>query len=87
MIEYSAECYPLTIVMDRYTGTYSGGKFLAFNLDFDEIPEEVNGGDVTCANFFYSTDIVYGRGDTPNEAYEDLQRRLSEVSNAEQFKK
>lgn len=32
------EIYPLTIISDRYTGAYSGGEYLAFNLDFDEIP-------------------------------------------------
>lgn len=32
------ELYPLTIIKDRYSGVYSGGKWLAFNLDPEEIP-------------------------------------------------
>ncbi len=27
--------YPFTLIMDRYNGTYSGGKFLAMNQFFD----------------------------------------------------
>lgn len=41
------DIYPLTIICDRYSGTYSGGEYLAFNLDFDEIPQEVLGDDTT----------------------------------------
>ena len=29
------EMYPLTIIKDRYNGTYSGGMYLAFNLEYD----------------------------------------------------
>lgn len=27
--------YPLTIIADRYNGTYSGGRFTAWNMDYD----------------------------------------------------
>ena len=66
------EIYPLTVIKDRYRGTYSGGKYLAFNLDFNEIPEDVIGSDVPCRQFFYETDLIYGRGNTPDEAIWDL---------------
>jgi len=68
--------YPLTVIADRYTGTYSGGEYLAFNLNFDEIPSDVTGDDVACSNFFYSTDLVYGKGKTIDEAVKDLARRI-----------
>ena len=64
--------YPLTIITDRYDGTYSGSKVLAFNMDYYELPEDIDGDDVTCAEFFHKTQIVYGKGDTPLEAYRDL---------------
>lgn len=68
--------YPLTIIADRYDGTYSGGKYLAFNMDFDEMPEEIIGDDVSCCNIFYKPDFIYGKGDTPLEAYRDLILKL-----------
>ena len=38
--------YPLTITLDRYEGTYSGGKILAINSD--EFPQGVSSGDIEC---------------------------------------
>lgn len=70
--------YPLTIITDRYTGTYSGGKVLAFNVDYYELPEAIDGDDETCAEFFCNTDIIYGKGETPTEAYMDLIHKLHE---------
>ena len=65
--------YPITIIMDRYSGIYSGGAFLAFNLDYDEIPQEINQDDVTCMNFWSTNkNMIVGRGATPQEAYENL---------------
>lgn len=72
------EIYPLTVIKDRYRGTYSGGKYLAFNLDFNEIPEDVIGSDVPCRQFFYETDLVYGKGSTVDEAIKDLCRQIME---------
>lgn len=64
--------YPLTIVQDRYNGIYSGGKFTAWNLYPDELPEEAFGDDVTCRCFWADQEIAVGRGSTPNEALFDL---------------
>jgi len=66
------DIYPLTIIRDRYNGVYSGGKYLAFNLDIDEIPPEVIGNDVEARNFFYYTNIIYGKGETIMDAVNDL---------------
>jgi len=60
--------YPLSICYDRYTGAHSGGKYTAWNLHSYEVPLEINGDDTTCMNFFDETEIIYGRGDTPNDA-------------------
>ena len=73
------EIYPLTIVSDRYGGTYSGGDFTAWNMDYYEIPTDPAEDDVTCMMFWDTTDIVVGRGATPQEAVDDLKRRLEEL--------
>ena len=71
------DLYPLTIVMDRYTGTYSGGIFTAWNLDPDEVPKEICWDDSTVMQFFADIrngrrNLVYGIGGTPDEAAMDL---------------
>ena len=70
------EIYPLTIISDRYGGSYSGGDFTAWNMDYYEIPTDPDEDDVTCMLFWTKTDIIVGRGDTPQEAVDDLKRRL-----------
>ena len=37
--------YPLTVVMDRYSGVYSGGYFTAWNRYSQEIPSQVDDSD------------------------------------------
>ena len=76
---------PITIIKDRYNGVYAGGKtstsgpvpakFTAWNLHCDKVPEEINGGDPECANFWWDYQGIVGKGDTPNEALEDLERQ------------
>lgn len=74
--------YPLTIVMDRYTGVYSGGIFTAWNLDVDEVPWEIAGGDDTAMTIFEKINsgyipIPYGIGRTPDDAAMDLYLKLN----------
>ena len=76
------EIYPLTIIADRYCDTYSGGKFTAWNMDYYEIPTEPAEDDVTCMRFWGKTKIPVGRGETPQEAVEDLKRRLEALKMA-----
>lgn len=67
--------YPVTIIADRYTGSYSGAKWLAFQLDEGDIPADISGGDPDCESFWRShSDLLLpvGKGETPNEALEDL---------------
>ena len=46
------DIYPLTVIRDRYNGTYSGASYLAFNLDSNSVPSEVHGSDMPCSYFW-----------------------------------
>ena len=46
------DIYPLTVIRDRYNGTYSGASYLAFNLDSNLVPSEVHESDVPCPYFW-----------------------------------
>lgn len=70
------EEYPLTIVTDRYNGTYSGAKFLAFPREFNEIEDDVCGSDPECMTYWYNFDDFVGKGATIQEAVSDLRLRL-----------
>lgn len=67
--------YPVTIVCDRYSGTYSGAKWLAFNMYPENVSIlDVNGDDISCHNFWLddAKRYVIGKGSTPDEALADL---------------
>ncbi len=68
--------YPVTIVSDRYGGTYSGGNYTAWNLHICNVPEEIDADDVTCSNFWFDNDIIVGKGTTSQNAYDDLNSKL-----------
>lgn len=70
------EIYPLTITADRYTGAYSGGNFIAWNLDADEVPEGIYSDDCGCHEFWLENEIVCGKGRTVSEALADLYIKL-----------
>lgn len=78
--------HPVTIVKDRYNGSYSGGMYLAFNLDHYDLPDEIDDGDVDCMNFWvlvkHTNDIV-GIGATPNDAFNNLLKKLESKSHKE----
>jgi hypothetical protein len=69
------ELYPITIIKDRYLGTYSGAKWLAFNMYPEQVYTlDVNGDDISC-NWFWSGEAnsyIIGKGLTPNDALADL---------------
>lgn len=73
--------YPVTIIYDRYHGTYSGGIWTAWNMYENEVPEEASDDDVICMCFWQEFNGAVGRGNTPNEAYLDLQKYLKEHNN------
>lgn len=70
--------YPTTIVNDRYSGTYSGAEWLAFPLDYWNVPEEVDGGDSECMMFWEDYDGVVGKGNTPELAMANLVAKMEE---------
>ena len=67
--------YPTTIIADRYNGTYSGGKYTCWAMDADMIPPEVEGGDAECYHFWHTTDLIVGKGATPDKAMLDLRQK------------
>ena len=75
------EIYPMTIVCDRYTGAYSGGVFTAWNLDFFDVPKEIEGDDSECDNFWFTYTGLVGKGRTPDEALEDLCKEMYKLKN------
>jgi len=67
--------YPLTIITDRYRGTYSGAQYLAFPLLHTEVPPAVCGNDGDCLHFWQSEpnlNYFIGKGDTPHEAIANI---------------
>ena len=81
--------YPLTIVKDRYGGGYSKGHYLAFNLEPWDVPEDINGSDVDCICFWDddAKEYAIGKGDTAQEAIDDLARKLQPAENANNMEK
>lgn len=72
--------YPLTIINDRYGGVYSGGKYTAWNLYYNQIPDGVDGDDISCSNFWEANKqneiYVVGLGKTINKSLQDLCLKL-----------
>lgn len=74
--------YPLTVVMDRYSGTYSGGYFTAWNRYPVEIPSSIDDSDNVAMAFwdnyhkkektFEDGRLMVGFGETADAAIKDL---------------
>ena len=76
-MEGLSKIYPLTIVADRYGGSYSGALFTAWNLQYDQLPGEISDCDLGCGIFWTKADrSEIGFGSNPNEAYQDLLEKL-----------
>lgn len=70
----------LTIVPDRYNGSSHGGlRFIAFNLDYDDIPDGFDGSDFEEREFWDNYQGRVGFGKTPNDAAVDLAVKLKEA--------
>lgn len=72
------DIYPVTVVADRYLGCYSGGEWTAWNCRPTAIPEVIFADDVPCCEFWATNKKPVGRGRTPEDAIEDLRRRLEQ---------
>lgn len=86
-IMYANECafwmkhrYPVTIIADRYHGSYSGAEWLAFPLERDEVPEEVCGDDMEEMTFWDDYKGIVGKGTTPDEALANLTEKVAEIA-------
>lgn len=69
------DLFPVTIVADRYDGCYSGGKWLALQVNCDDVPDEIGASDPDEEMFWREHDDMrfpIGKGNTPNEALADL---------------
>lgn len=73
--------YPVTIIADRYCGSYSGAAWLAFPLERDDVPKEVSGDDIKEMTFWDDYKGLVGRGATPDAAYTDLVEKVAKISN------
>lgn len=85
------DIFPLTIVKDRYNGAYSKAKYLAFNLyaDNDIFVEFIGCDDTAEMDFWYNNyhkNFNIGKGNTPQEAYDDLVRIINKLTPASQDK-
>ena len=73
--------YPCTIVKDRYTGAYSGGEWTCWPLYIEEVPDEIEEGDIPCGDFWRDFDkSCVGIGDSPDDAIKDLRIKLGDIT-------
>ena len=73
------EIYPLTVILDRYNGVYSGAKYLAFNLYPDCVPCDVLGDDMDCPDFWAKKhSFPIGKGNTMQDAVDNLYNLIKE---------
>lgn len=59
--------YPLTVVMDRYSGAYSSGYFTAWNRYSQEIPSHIDGSDGAAMVFW---DNYHKKEETLEDGYQ-----------------
>lgn len=74
------EIYPMTLVCDRYGGTYSGGIYTAWMCDPWDVPVEIEESDGPCDLFWESYTGPVGKGATPLQAMEDLRIKINEFN-------
>lgn len=73
--------YPLTVIRTRYGGSYEGGMYAAFPVEFHRIPHVAVGDDTTCSMFWASPASRFiGVGGTPLKAIDDLRPRIEGMS-------
>ena len=65
---------PLTIIQNRY-----GGGFLAFNLESWDVPRDINEDGLDFWSFWHhdAKKHIIGKGDTPQEALDNLKAKLN----------
>ena len=67
------DIYPITIISDRYGGTYSGGQYTAWPIFYYDIPEGPEDSDIPCFDFWQNVDKSFiGIGESIDAAKLDL---------------
>lgn len=74
--------WPVTIVADRYNGSYSGGAFLAFPLEHRDLPGEADNEDIICLHFWSTYKGPVGTGGSPDEALGHLRSAMRVAAEA-----
>jgi hypothetical protein len=66
-----------TITTSRYSGAYEGGRWVCFRAFHDELPSAPFEDDITAQAWWSDgeEETWVGRGDSPQEAFEDMMRR------------
>jgi hypothetical protein len=77
--------YPLTVYADRYSGTYSGGVWLAAAGVSPLFESPAFADDVPCFEWWGAGGARIGRGDSPNAAVIDFLRRWREAGEPVEF--
>jgi hypothetical protein len=74
--------YPCTVINDRYHGQYSGGAWVAFPLDAEDVPAGADAEDFYCEAFWATYQGAHGVGATPDEAVRALIAKMPEGEHA-----
>lgn len=87
LIEVCEGHYPFTIQLDRYSGTYSGGKWICIGDDVyvDDMENGYDEGDSTCQNYWEKVKLQNAKcfsGKTPSEAVARLWLALNKNKDA-----
>jgi hypothetical protein len=72
--------WPLSVVADRYGGTYSRGEWSAWPLLPSEVPAAISGDDVEARQWWEAAatgSVVFGIGSSPEGAIADLKQKMS----------
>ena len=75
--------YPVTIIKTRYQGTYEGGRWGAFPVDFLDVPMDTMGDDIETMTWWSQNKDYVGVGETPEAALEDLEKKMENPEYAE----
>ena len=72
------DLFPLTIIRDPYDGKFSGGKYLAINQNYNSISPYINEYKDYSQAWWEneSHNYIIGKGDTAEEAQQDLYNKL-----------
>jgi hypothetical protein len=86
-----SDLYPVTIVKDRYNGCYSGGKWNAFHLSYNQLHVQeldFDSSDNECNEFWFThgDEAWVAVGNTPEEALNNLNAKNLDNKNRSTFK-